>query len=66
MKKVSKSFIKIDWKSARFEITDGHLMVLELDKDGNITEETDFMEVIEDLIGEDGLTISIKKEKDLE
>ena len=66
MKKVSKSFTKIDWKQARFEITDGNLMVVEMDKDGNIIEETMFMEVIEDLIGEDGLTISIKKENDLD
>ena len=66
MKKVSKSLTKIDWKQARFEITDGNLMVVEMDKDGNIIEETMFMEVIEDLIGEDGLTISIKKENDLD
>ena len=66
MKKVSKSFTKRDWKQARFEITDGNLMVVEMDKDGNIIEETMFMEVIEDLIGEDGLTISIKKENDLD
>jgi hypothetical protein len=66
MKKVSKAFTKIDWKNARFEMTDGHLMVVEFDKEGYPIEETVFIEVIQDLIGEDGLTISIKKENDIE
>ena len=66
MKKVSKAFTKIDWKNARFEMTDGHLMVVEFDKEGYPIEETVFIEVIQDLIGEDGLTISIKKENDID
>ena len=49
MKKVSKAFTKIDWKNARFEMTDGHLMVVEFDKEGYPIEETVFIEVINKL-----------------
>lgn len=66
MKRVEKKFVKIDWKNAQFELVEGKLMVVELDKDGNIVEETIFMDVIEDLMNQPGgLTISIKKENDL-
>lgn len=66
MKRVEKKFVKIDWKNARFELVEGKLMVVELDKDGNIVEETIFMDAIEDLMNQPGgLTISIKKENDL-
>lgn len=65
MKRVEKKFVKIDWKNAQFELVEGKLMVVELDKDGNIVEETIFMDAIEDLMNQPGLTISIKKENDL-
>lgn len=65
MKRVEKKFVKIDWKNAQFELVEGELMVVELDKDGNIVEETIFMDAIEDLMNQPGLTISIKKENDL-
>lgn len=65
MKRVEKKFVKIDWKNAQFELVDGELMVVEFDKDGNIVEETIFMDAIEDLMNQPGLTINIKKENDL-
>ena len=62
--------MKLDWKNAQFELEETEngyrLMVLEFDKDGCVTEETDFLEVIEDLIGQPGITMSIKKENDVE
>ena len=66
MKRVEKSFIKIDFKAAQFEMVDGELMVVEYDKDGCVVEETNFLEAIKDLLGQQGLTISIKKENDIE
>lgn len=70
MKRIEKKFVKIDWKNAQFEIEeDGEnlrLMVLEFDKDGCVVEETDFLDAIDDLIGQPGITISIKKENDVE
>lgn len=65
MKRVEKKFVKIDWKQAQFEMVDGRLMVVEFDKDGCVVEESDFLESIADLLGQQGLTISIKKENDL-
>lgn len=65
MKRVEKKFVKIDFKQAQFEMVDGRLMVVEFDKDGCIVEETDFLEAIEDLLGQQGITISIKKENDI-
>lgn len=65
MKRVEKKFVKIDFKQAQFEMVDGELYVIEYDKDGNVCEETKFMDAIEDLLGEQGVTISIKKENDL-
>lgn len=65
MKRVEKKFVKIDFKAAQFEMVDGRLMVVEFDKDGCIVEETDFLQAIEDLLGQQGLTISIKKENDI-
>ena len=49
-----------------FEVVDGRLMVLEFDKDGTVVEETDFLDAIDDLIGQPGITMSIKKENDVE
>ena len=66
MKRIEKKFVKIDFKQAMFEVVDGRLMVLEFDKDGAVVEETDFLDAIDDLIGEQGITISIKKENDVE
>lgn len=66
MKRIEKKFVKIDWKNAQFEVVDGRLMVLEFDKDGCVVEETDFLDAIDDLIGQPGITISIKKENDVE
>ena len=65
MKRVEKKFVKIDWKSAMFEMVDGELMVVEFDKEGAVVEETNFLKAIEDLMGQSGLTISIKKENDI-
>ena len=65
MKRVEKKFVKIDFKNGQFEMVDGRLMVVEFDKDGCIVEETDFLQAIEDLLGQQGLTISIKKENDI-
>lgn len=66
MKRIEKKFVKIDWKNAQFELVDGKLMVVEFDKNGeDIIEETNFMDAIEDLMNQPGLTISIKKENDL-
>lgn len=66
MKRIEKKFVKIDFKNAQFEVVDGRLMVLEFDKDGCVVEETDFLDAIDDLIGQPGITISIKKENDVE
>ena len=66
MKRIEKKFVKIDFKNAMFEVVDGRLMVLEFDKDGTVVEETDFLDAIDDLIGQQGITISIKKENDVE
>lgn len=66
MKRIEKKFVKIDFKNAMFEVVDGRLMVLEFDKDGCVVEETDFLDAIDDLIGQSGITISIKKENDVE
>lgn len=66
MKRIEKKFVKIDFKNAMFEVVDGRLMVLEFDKDGAVVEETDFLDAIDDLIGQSGITISIKKENDVE
>ena len=66
MKRIEKKFVKIDFKNAQFEVVDGRLMVLEFDKDGCVVEETDFLDAIDDLIGQQGITISIKKENDVE
>lgn len=66
MKRIEKKFVKIDFKNAMFEIVDGRLMVLEFDKDGAVVEETDFLDAIDDLIGQPGITMSIKKENDVE
>lgn len=66
MKRIEKKFVKIDFKNAMFEVVDGRLMVLEFDKDGCVVEETDFLDAIDDLIGQPGITISIKKENDVE
>lgn len=67
MKRVEKKFVKIDFKQAQLEVNEnGELIVLEFDKDGCVVEENNFLEVIEDLIGQPGITISIKKENDVE
>lgn len=67
MKRVEKKFVKIDFKQAQLEVNEnGELIVLEFDKDGCVVEENIFLEVIEDLIGQPGITISIKKENDVE
>ena len=66
MKRIEKKFVKIDFKNAMFEVVDGRLMVLEFDKDGCVVEETDFLDAIDDLIGQPGITISIKKDNDVE
>jgi histidinol phosphatase-like enzyme len=66
MKRIEKKFVNIDFKQAMFEVVDGRLMVLEFDKDGAVVEETDFLDAIDDLIGQPGITISIKKENDVE
>lgn len=66
MKRVEKNFVKIDFKNARFELVDDKLMVVEFDKDGNCVEENVFLDAIEDLISQNGITISIKKENDIE
>ena len=66
MKRVEKKFIKIDFKQAQFEMVDGELYVIEYDKEGCVVEETKFMDAIEDLLGKQGVTISIKKENDIE
>lgn len=66
MKRIEKKFVKIDFKNAMFEVVDGRLMVLEFDKDGAVVEETDFLDAIDDLIGQPGITIGIKKENDVE
>ena len=66
MKRTDNKFVKIDFKNAQFEVVDGRLMVLEFDKDGCVVEETDFLDAIDDLIGQPGITISIKKENDVE
>ena len=66
MKRIEKKFVKIDFKNAMFEVVDGRLMVLEFDKDGCVVEETDFLDAIDDLIGQPGITLSIKKENDVE
>ena len=66
MKRIEKKFVKIDFKNAMFEVVDGILMVLEFDKDGTVVEETDFLDAIDDLIGQPGITMSIKKENDVE
>lgn len=66
MKRIEKKFVKIDFKNGQFEVVDGRLMVLEFDKDGCVVEETDFLDAIDDLIGQSGITISIKKENDVE
>lgn len=65
MKRIEKSFIKIDFKNARFELVDDELMVVEMDKEGSVVEENLFLDVIKELIGEDNITISIKKEHDI-
>ena len=65
MKRVEKHFIKLDFKNAMFDMVDGELMVVEFDKDGCVVEETPFLEAIEDLMGQQGITISIKKENDI-
>ena len=66
MKRIEKKVVKIDFKNAMFEVVDGRLMVLEFDKDGAVVEETDFLDAIDDLIGQPGITMSIKKENDVE
>ena len=66
MKRIEKKFVKIDFKQAMFEVVDGRLMVLEFDKDGTVVEETDFLDAIDDLIGQQGITINIKKEDEVE
>lgn len=66
MKRIEKKFVKIDFKNAMFEVVDGRLMVLEFDKEGCVVEETDFLDAIDDLIGQSGITMSIKKENDVE
>ena len=66
MKRIEKKFVKIDFKNAQFEVVDGRLMILEFDKDGCVVEETDFLDAIDDLIGQPGIAISIKKENDVE
>ena len=65
MKRTEKKFIKIDFKNARLEMVDNELYVVEFDKDGCAVEETKLMDAIEDLLGEDGISITIKKENDL-
>lgn len=66
MKRIEKHFVKIDFKNASLEMVDGVLYVVEYDKEGCIIEETPFLMAIEDLMGEKGVTISIKKENDIE
>lgn len=66
MKRIEKKFVKIDFKQAMFEVVDGRLMVLEFDKDCAVVEETDFLDAIDDLIGQQGITINIKKEDEVE
>ena len=66
MKRVEKHFVKLDFKNARFEMIDGELIVVEFDKDNCVVEETPFLDAIEDLMGQNGITISIKKENDVE
>ena len=65
MKRVEKHFVKIDWKNAMIDMVDGELVIVEFDKEGCIVEETPFLESIEDLMGQQGITISIKKENDV-
>ena len=66
MKRIEKRFVKIDFKNAQLEMIDGELYVIEYDKDDNVVEETKFMDAIEDLLGEQGVSVSIKKENDIE
>lgn len=66
MKRVEKNFVKIDFKIARFEVIEGNLVVVEMDKNGDIVEQTVFLDAIEDLIGENDISITIKKERDIE
>jgi hypothetical protein len=65
MKRTEKKFIKIDFKNARLEMVNNELYVVEFDKDGCAVEETKLMDAIEDLLGQDGISITIKKENDL-
>ena len=65
MKRTEKKFIKIDFKNGRLEMVDGELYVIEFDKEGCAIEETKLMDAIEDLLGQDGISITIKKENDL-
>ena len=66
MKRIEKKFVKIDFKNAMFEVVDGRFMVFEFDKEGTVVEETDFLDAIDDLIGQPGIPMSIKKENDVE
>ena len=65
MKRTEKKFIKIDFKNAKLEMVNNELYVVEFNKDGCAVEETKLMDAIEDLLGEDGISITIKKENDL-
>lgn len=66
MKRVEKKFVKIDFKAAMFVLNeDNELIVVEKDKEGAVIEENLFLDAIKGLIGEDNITISIKKENDI-
>lgn len=66
MKKIEKHYVKVDFKNALLEILDGRLVIVEYDKHDDVIEETDFLDCIEDLIGQKGITITVKRENDIE
>ena len=66
MKKDIKKSIAISFKNGEFKVVDGVLYIIERDKDNSIIDETNFLEAIECLMGEEGINISIKKDNSLE
>ena len=64
MKIEKKKTLAITFKNGIIINDEGKLLIQELDKDGCVVDENDLMEILNSLVGEEGLQIKISKTDD--
>lgn len=64
MKIEKKKTLAITFKNGVIVNDKGRLLIQELDKDGCVVDENDLMEILNSLVGEEGLQIKISKSDD--